>query len=157
MTWEAQNSEQAKIVATEKELTVVLGGAGVGKTTSALAAAAAHLERVRDSKRHEKVLFLSFSRASVARISSRASAVVGRHAGRIDVMTFHSLAFSVVRRFGSLVGHGDAVLVSPAREKLGLAPRDRIRAVDPTSAGDRASIASGRGASSVAVGSCNRG
>lgn len=124
MTWEAQNSEQAKVVATEKELTVVLGGAGVGKTTSALAAAAAHLERVRDSKPHEKVLFLSFSRASVARISSRASAVVGKHAGRIDVMTFHSLAFSVVRRFGSLVGHGDAVLVSPAREKLGLAPSE---------------------------------
>ena len=41
MTWEAQNPEQAQVVATEAELTVVLGGAGVGKTTSALAAAAA--------------------------------------------------------------------------------------------------------------------
>lgn len=39
-------------------------------------------------------------------------------------MTFHSLAFSVVRRFGNLVGHGGAVLVSPAREKLGLAEHE---------------------------------
>lgn len=124
MTWAAQSPEQAQVVATDAELTVVLGGAGVGKTTSALAAAAAHLERVRESKPYERVLFLSFSRASVARIASRTSAVLGRHADSVDVMTFHSLAFSVVRRFGSLVGHGDAVLVSPAREKLGLAPNE---------------------------------
>lgn len=124
MTWEAQNPEQAQVVATEAELTVVLGGAGVGKTTSALAAAAAHLERIRESKPHERVLFLSFSRAAVARIASRTSAVLGNHADRVDVMTFHSLAFSVVRRFGSLVGQGDAVLVSPAREKLGLASNE---------------------------------
>lgn len=65
MTWAAQNPEQAQVVATEAELTVVLGGAGVGKTTSALAAAAAHLERVRETKPHDRVLFLSFSRASL--------------------------------------------------------------------------------------------
>lgn len=120
MTWVAQNPEQAQVVTTEAELTVVLGGAGVGKTMSALAAAAAHLERVGEAKPRERVLFLSFSRASVARIASRTNSVLGRHAGRVDVLTFHSLAFSVVRRFGSLAGRGDAVLVSPAREKLGL-------------------------------------
>lgn len=124
MTWTAQNPEQARVVTTEAPLTVVLGGAGVGKTTSALAAAGAHLDRVRETRPHDRVLFLSFSRASVARIASRTSAVLGSHADRVDVMTFHSLAFSVVRRFGSLVGHGDAVLVSPAREKLGLAPNE---------------------------------
>ncbi len=124
MTWAAQNPEQAQVVATEAELTVVLGGAGVGKTTSALAAAAAHLERVRETKPHERVLFLSFSRASVARIASRMSAVLGSHTDQVDVLTFHSLAFSIVRRFGNLIGHGNAVLVSPAREKLGLAPNE---------------------------------
>ncbi|WP_422117488.1 UvrD-helicase domain-containing protein [Brachybacterium sp. UNK5269] len=30
----------------------------------------------------------------------------------------------MLRRFGNLVGHGDAVLVSPAREKLGLAQHE---------------------------------
>ncbi|WP_291053971.1 UvrD-helicase domain-containing protein [Herbiconiux sp.] len=121
MNWAAQNPEQAQVVETEAELTVVLGGAGVGKTTSALAAAAAHLERVQDAKPHERVLFLSFSRASVARIASGTSEVLGKNADRVDVMTFHSLAFSIVRRFGSMIGRGDVVLVSPAREKLGLA------------------------------------
>lgn len=124
MTWVPQNPEQAQVVATDAELTVVLGGAGVGKTTSALAAAAAHLERVRESKPHDRVLFLSFSRASMARIASRTNAVLGSQAERVDVLTFHSLAFSIVRRFGCLVGHGDAVLVSPAREKLGLASNE---------------------------------
>lgn len=124
MTWTAKNPEQAQVVETDAELTVVLGGAGVGKTTSALAAAAAHLERVQDTKPQERVLFLSFSRASVARIASRTSELLGKRADRIDVMTFHSLAFSIIRRFGSVIGRGDVVLVSPAREKLGLAPNE---------------------------------
>ena len=124
MTFAPQNPEQQRVVATQAELTVVLGGAGVGKTTSALAAAHAHLERVAESEPHDRVLFLSFSRSSVARIASRANEILGRRGSQVDIMTFHSLAFSVVRRFGNLVGHGDAVLVSPAREKLGLAQHE---------------------------------
>lgn len=124
MTIAPRNPEQAKVVATQAELSVVLGGAGVGKTTSALAAARAHLERVAETKPNDRVLFLSFSRSSVARIASRASEILGRREPQVDIMTFHSLAFSVVRRFGSLVGHGDAILVSPAREKLGLAQHE---------------------------------
>lgn len=124
MTIAPRNPEQEHVIATQAELSVVLGGAGVGKTTSALAAANAHLERVAENKPHDRVLFLSFSRSSVARIASRASEILGQRESQVDMMTFHSLAFSVVRRFGSLVGHGDAVLVSPAREKLGLAQHE---------------------------------
>lgn len=124
MTFAPRNPEQEQVVATQAELSVVLGGAGVGKTTSALAAAYAHLERVAESKPHDRVLFLSFSRSSVARIATHAGEILGRRGSQVDIMTFHSLAFSIVRRFGSLVGHGDAVLVSPAREKLGLAQNE---------------------------------
>lgn len=124
MTFVAQNPEQSRVATTQADLTVVLGGAGVGKTTSALAAAHHHLERVQETKPRERVLFLSFSRASVARIASRTHQILGRHSAQVDIMTFHSLAFSIVRRFGGLVGHGDAVLVSPAREKLGLAEHE---------------------------------
>lgn len=124
MTFVAQNPQQAKVVTTEEELTVVLGGAGVGKTTSALAAARSHLERVEESKPNDRVLFLSFSRSSVARIASRTHEILGPHGSSVDIMTFHSLAFSIVRRFGGMVGHEDVVLVSPAREKLGLAPNE---------------------------------
>ena len=124
MTYIPQNPEQERVVATRAELTVVLGGAGVGKTTCALAAAHAHLERALEGNPRDRVLFLSFSRSSVARIASRASEILGRRGSQVDIMTFHSLAFSVARRFGNLVGHGDAVLVSPAREKLGLAQHE---------------------------------
>ncbi|MBY3989558.1 UvrD-helicase domain-containing protein [Rhodococcus fascians] len=124
MTFAPQNPQQKRVVETHAELTVVLGGAGVGKTTSALAAADAHLERVAESKTFDRVLFLSFSRSSVARIASRADEILGRRGSQVDIMTFHSLAFSVVRRFGSLVGRGDAILVSPAREKLVLAENE---------------------------------
>ncbi|OZF33649.1 UvrD-helicase domain-containing protein [Rhodococcus sp. 14-2483-1-2] len=124
MSFSPQNPEQKQVVETHAKLTVVLGGAGVGKTTSALAAAHAHLERVAESKPRDRVLFLSFSRSSVARIASRADEILGRRGSQVDIMTFHSLAFSAVRRFGSLVGHGDAILVSPAREKLGLAENE---------------------------------
>ncbi|MCH7729260.1 MAG: AAA family ATPase [Planctomycetes bacterium] len=78
MTVAPRNPEQEQVVSTQAELSVVLGGAGVGKTTSALAAAHAHLERVADSKPHDRVLFLSFSRSSVARIASRAGEILGR-------------------------------------------------------------------------------
>lgn len=124
MTFIPKNPEQERVVTTQADLTVVLGGAGVGKTTSALAAAHAHLERVAESEPHDRVLFLSFSRSSVARIAARANEVLGQRGSQVDIMTFHSLAFSVVRRFGNVVGHGDAVLVSPAREKLGLAEHE---------------------------------
>lgn len=124
MTFIAQNFEQSRVVNTQANLTVVLGGAGVGKTTSALAAAHDHLVRVENTKPHDRVLFLSFSRSSVARIASRMHTILGPRSAQVDIMTFHSLAFSIVRRFGGLVGHGDAVLVSPAREKLGLAQHE---------------------------------
>ncbi|QOT23069.1 UvrD-helicase domain-containing protein [Paenarthrobacter sp. YJN-D] len=119
MIFAPQNSQQRQVVETQAKLTVVLGGAGVGKTTSALAAARAHLDRTTDVDPTGRVLFLSFSRASVARISSRTQSILGRASERVDVMTFHALAFSLVRRFGRLVGHPTPVLVSPARQRIG--------------------------------------
>ena len=121
MSFIPQNDEQRRLVETEAAKTVVLGGAGVGKTTSALAAARAHLERSTTAS-FDRVLFLSFSRASVGRISSRSHELLGSFAPRVDVMTFHSLAFSLVRRFGSVVGCVNPVLVSPPREKHGVQP-----------------------------------
>jgi DNA helicase II / ATP-dependent DNA helicase PcrA len=117
MTFEPRGTEQQKIISTEAQLTVVLGGAGTGKTTCALAAASSHLERTGASAQ-QRVLFLSFSRASVSRIADHCQGVLGRHAAHIDISTFHALAYSIVRRFGSLVGRPNVMLVSPPRERL---------------------------------------
>lgn len=119
--FQPRGDEQRSVVETTERLTVVLGGAGTGKTTTALAAAAAHLGRSRPNS-IDRVLFLSFSRASVASISSRSAGVLAPYGDRVDVMTFHALAYSIVRRFGSLIDKPGLVLVSPPRERLGAPP-----------------------------------
>lgn len=121
MTFEARGDEQQRVIDTEAELTVVLGGAGTGKTTCALAAAAAHLDRIGKTP-GQRALFLSFSRASVSRIADHSKGVLGQHTMKVDISTFHALAFSIVRRFGSLVGQPNVKLVSPPRERLDSRP-----------------------------------
>jgi DNA helicase II / ATP-dependent DNA helicase PcrA len=121
MTFEARGDEQRKVIDTEADLTVVLGGAGTGKTTCALAAAGAHLERIRTSPA-QRVLFLSFSRASVSRIADHSQGVLGPYSQNVEISTFHALAYSIVRRFGSLIGRPNVRLVSPPRERLDSSP-----------------------------------
>lgn len=105
--------EQYSVINTQAPLTVVLGGAGTGKTTCALAAARAHVERLH-SHQDAKVLFLSFSRASVRRIADRGRDLLGKSQDFIEISTFHALAFGIVRKFGSLIGNPCATLTSPA-------------------------------------------
>lgn len=99
-------------------LTVVLGGAGTGKTACALGAAEAHLER-ESATRFERVLVLSFSRAAVVNIDNRSR---GDFSSRVDIMTFHGLAYSLIRRFGWAVGLGRPNLISAPRQLLGSPP-----------------------------------
>lgn len=109
------SGEQRSVIESTQSLLVVLGGAGTGKTTTACAAARAHLERQESS---DRVLFLSFSRASVGRVLQRARGVVGHWGPQIDVTTFHALAWSIVRRFGPIVGHENPVLRPPAYARV---------------------------------------
>lgn len=111
MEFEPHGDEQTAVVNSTSRLVVVLGGAGTGKTVTALAAARRHLERP-GAGALERVLVLSFSRASVARILERSRGVLGQLGVRVEVYTFHGLAWSIVRRFGVLVGHPDPVLAS---------------------------------------------
>jgi DNA helicase-2/ATP-dependent DNA helicase PcrA len=115
---EPRGPEQQRVVESDGPLLVVLGGAGTGKTVCALAAARAHLSRAGIPKT-DRALFLSFSRAAVARIEDRAGGVLGIERERVDVSTFHALAYSIVRRFGSVIDRSNAVLVSPARQLVG--------------------------------------
>ncbi|OBA42046.1 UvrD-helicase domain-containing protein [Gordonia sp. 852002-51296_SCH5728562-b] len=115
MTEFEPTAEQRRVIECTQPLLVVLGGAGTGKTTTACAAARAHLERQNVT---DRVLFLSFSRASVGRVLQRARGVVGPWGSQIDVTTFHALAWSIVRRFGAVVGHENPVLRPPAYQRL---------------------------------------
>lgn len=95
-------SRQREVVNASERKVLVTGGAGTGKTTVALWAARTELER--PGNEDKRVLFLTFSRTAVDQIISRSRAVVAPVEHRIEVSTFHSFAYRLVRRFGQLAG-----------------------------------------------------
>lgn len=130
------NPTQREVIASSDPVLLVLGGAGTGKTTTAAATARHHLEAggqrsaptrftPQDGAAPRRVLFLSFSRASVARIIERSGPLLGSSAGQVDVTTFHALAWSMIRRFGSLIDRPDPYLMTEAQAKL-FAPDERV-------------------------------
>ena len=125
------NDVQRDVIAAEDPILVVTGGAGTGKTTTAAFAARAHLERRdplrlgvdrslrrADSPPPDRVLFLSFSRASVARIAERSGAILGPYRERVEITTFHALAWRLIRSFGSLIDLPKPFLMSKAQSML---------------------------------------
>ena len=68
----------------------------------------------------ERVLFATFSRTAVTQILDRAGPVFAGLDGRIDIHTFHGLAYRLLRAFGRYCGYGLRVaeIESEARRKL---------------------------------------
>lgn len=114
--------DQRAVVDSTAPVLVVSGGAGTGKTTTAVAAARAHVEaadeallrlRQEAARRSERtalpaatrVLFLSFSRTAVAQIIDRAANVIGPFRPRLEVSTFHGFAWRIVTGFGTHHGY----------------------------------------------------
>jgi DNA helicase-2/ATP-dependent DNA helicase PcrA len=117
MTYEARKDQQDVIDSTAP-VVLVTGGAGTGKTATAVAAARAHLGvsdrdlgllrqiAARSGQRTRlpaatRVLFLSFSRTAVAQIIDRAAGVIGPLRPRLEVATFHGFAWRVISSFGA--------------------------------------------------------
>ncbi len=94
---------------------VVTGGPGCGKTTVALRKALLCINASLEPG--QKVLFLSFSRAAVARIVEAARKDLPREVrASLEIQTFHSFCWQLVRGHGYLLG-------APTPIKL-LAPHD---------------------------------
>jgi DNA helicase II / ATP-dependent DNA helicase PcrA len=82
---------------------LVLGGPGSGKTTVALRKAVARIEA--GLKPGQTVLFVSFSRAAVARVIDAAKLEVGAAGlSLLDVETFHSFFWRLLRPHAYLLG-----------------------------------------------------
>jgi DNA helicase-2/ATP-dependent DNA helicase PcrA len=123
-------SERKRLLETSGHI-VVRGGAGSGKTTIALAKAGADLEAGKLGD-HGKVLFLSFARATVARVAEMAVATLPReHRARLEINTYHGFAWSVLKSHAYLVGGNPGVsLLLPARARgrlVGLEGAARLR------------------------------
>lgn len=82
---------------------LVCGGPGSGKTTLALNKALACIQA--GLKPGQAVLFLSFSRAAVARlVQAGAKTIPPEHRQRLSVQTFHGFCWSLLQCHGYLLG-----------------------------------------------------
>ncbi len=113
MSFESTPSRDRILAASSHVL--VTGGPGCGKTTVALHKA---LTRINEGLLPgQRVLFLSFSRAAVARIVEAARKEIPRATLKLlEIETFHSFCWQIVRGHGYLLG-------APRSIKL-LAPQD---------------------------------
>ncbi|WP_329522175.1 UvrD-helicase domain-containing protein [Spirillospora sp. NBC_01491] len=116
------NDEQRTVITSQAPVVVVLGGAGTGKTVTAVAAAREHLQQsdekltvlraaaAREGRRarlpaRERALFLSFSRTAVTQIIDRAGDVIGNLGPRLEVSTFDGFAWRIICSFGPHHGY----------------------------------------------------
>lgn len=111
--------EVVDAVATSDDRIIVLGGAGTGKTTTALWTARTYLETSTETPA-PRVLFLTFSRSAVSQITSRSPGVLSGYSDRVEILTFHGLSYWLLRAFGRYAGYGTAPISvqSDARAKL---------------------------------------
>ncbi|MCE4555033.1 UvrD-helicase domain-containing protein [Roseateles cellulosilyticus] len=96
---------------------LVIGGPGSGKTTVALRKAA---RRIQDGlSPGQSVLFLSFSRAAVARILDAAAVEVSKEEReRLSIQTFHSFFWDILKAHAYLLGAPDKLtILLPQDEK----------------------------------------
>jgi DNA helicase-2/ATP-dependent DNA helicase PcrA len=124
--FEELSPRQREAVKATESLVLVTGGAGTGKTTAALWAARQHLEREGASP-VERVLFVTFSRTAVGQIASRSRAVMSGLGDRIEIHTFHSLAYRLLRAFGRYAGRGAGAIEIESMARSRLMGRDRSR------------------------------
>ena len=98
---------------------LVLGGAGTGKTTTALWTARTYLETSTEIPA-ARVLFLTFSRSAVSQITGRSPGVLSGYKDRIEILTFHGLCYRLLQAFGRYAGYGTVPIrvQSDARTKL---------------------------------------
>lgn len=126
MRFEDLSPRQRDAVEATEPFVLVKGGAGTGKTTAALWAARQHLERGAASSA-ERVLFVTFSRTAVSQIAGRSRAVMTDLGDKIEVQTFHSLAYRLLRAFGRYAGRGTAPIEIESMARSRLLGRDPNR------------------------------
>ncbi|MGB7983826.1 MAG: ATP-dependent helicase [Terracidiphilus sp.] len=98
---------------------LILGGPGSGKTTIALVKAATELA-AQSLLPGQKILFLSFARATIARVMEQAKVRIPReHLSELEINTYHGFAWSFIQTFGHLLTGYTRLRLLPPPEAAG--------------------------------------
>lgn len=108
---------QFSIIDEKAQFVVVAAGPGSGKTRVLVHKLAALL--LLEDVRPEQLLMLTFSRAAAGEFKKRLIELIGKKAAYVDIKTFHSYAFDLLGRPGSLEETRDVVSRAAALVKAG--------------------------------------
>lgn len=119
--------ENRKKILESKSHIIIEGGPGSGKTTIGLLKA----KRILDDASlltNQKIVFLSFARATISRIEEQAQNLLTRADKKnLEITTYHAFAWSIVQSFGYLLkSHRSFKIITPPNLAA------KIAAVDPS-------------------------
>jgi len=96
-------SGQRQEIITANGHLLVMGGPGSGKTTIALLKAK-HIIESSVLRKEQKVLFLSFARATITRVEQQVKPVFGvLDADKLEITTYHSFIWTILKSHGYLL------------------------------------------------------
>ncbi|HDQ40075.1 MAG TPA: ATP-dependent helicase [Desulfonatronum sp.] len=126
------NPAQWEAVSAARGPLLVIAGAGSGKTRT-IAFRLAYL--VQQGVAPENILLMTFTRKAAQEMLSRAAHLIGRELGGVAGGTFHSFAWTVLRRYAPALGFPEGFTIMDApdmreivgqiRTELGLGKKDR--------------------------------
>jgi DNA helicase-2/ATP-dependent DNA helicase PcrA len=100
---------------------LVLGGPGSGKTTIALLKASREIRPGRLAV-GQRIIFLSFARATIARVIQRAGKLLEEETSRVlEINTYHGFIWRLIRSHGYLLRSGRIALLPPPQAAARLA------------------------------------
>lgn len=128
--------EKRKLVLRYHGHILVEGGPGAGKTTLALLKAHSIFQQGLLNK-NQKILFLSFARATISRIDEQAKILLNNMDRKVlEINTYHGFAWSIIQSYGYLLyKHRQFKLINPsnlAAEVGGLQDRKEVEAYKHT-------------------------
>ena len=94
-----QNDELRKDILKSVSPLLIMGGPGSGKTTIALFKAKQLIEETGTLKKNQKVLFLSFARATISRVEEQAGDLIPEDTKQqIEINTYHGFIWFNINR-----------------------------------------------------------
>lgn len=109
---------------------LVIGGPGSGKTTVALQKAIARISR--GLRPGQRIMFLSFSRAAVARLAEAAKSSIPRdQAGLLSLQTFHSFCWDMIKAHGYLLGSPKKLTILLPQDERAISGFKKAKPGDP--------------------------